>query len=277
MTTPTIVLDPFSTIWHRGGTGYPAVREHPPHTTCTGGLGENTKVSDDFDLSEWLEASELENSTPVVQALTSNEVRILNYCEQVFWESGLLPTPERLIEDLHCSRSAVNGAFSNETFRVQLAARGIDPEGLTTVGKLIQESAALSAKQIVVANMMLNLHDKRSEREKLQLCQVSSQQYHAWLRQPAFVEFLRKRGEALFQSSDFLAYKSLVSNVKAGDNKALEIFFQMRGIWNPRLTVDVNIDVVITRVLEVISKHVPAATLSLIANELDAVVEAEVS
>jgi hypothetical protein len=235
---------------------------------------------DDFDLSEWINsdvaiAAEVIPSVAATLALTSNEVRILNYCEQVFWESGLLPTPEKCIEDLHCSRSAVNGAFSNETFRAQLAARGIDPEGLTTVGKLIQESKALTAKQIVVANMMLNLHDKRSEREKLALVQVSSQQYHAWLRQPAFVEFLRKRGEALFSSSDFLAYKSLVNNVKAGDNKALEIFFQMRGIWNPRLNIDVNIDVVITRVLEVIARHVPAATLSLIANELDSVVEGE--
>jgi len=236
-------------------------------------------MSEDFDLSEWINNDELPTSPglQVSSSLTSNEVRILNYCEQVFWESGLLPTPEKVIEDLHCSRQAVNTAFSNETFRTQLAARGIDPEALTTVGKLIKESKALTAKQIVCANLMLNLHDKRSEREKLQLIGISSQQYHAWLRQPAFVEFLRKRGEALFQSSDFIAYKSLVTNVKAGDNKALELFFQMRGIWNPRLQVDINIDVVITRILEVVSRHVPQATLALIANELEEAVEAEAS
>lgn len=238
---------------------------------------------DDFDLSEWINSDDsdkgLFNSASEGQVslptLTTNEVRILSFCEQVFWESGSLPTPECVSAELHCSNSAVRKAFANETFRVQLAARGIDVEGLVTVGKLISTSKALSPKQITVANMMLNLHDKRSEREKLQVLGVSSQQYHAWLRQPAFVEFLRKRGEALFSSSDFLAYKSLVNNVKAGDNKALELFFQMRGIWNPRLQVDINIDVVITRVLEVIARHVPAETLTTIANELDSVVEAE--
>jgi len=238
---------------------------------------------DDFDLSEWINDNSTDSDTSTITVgvspdptLTANEVRILNYVEQVFWETGLCPSPERIAEDLNTSQRSINVAFSNETFRTQLAARGIDPEGLVTVGKCIKETKALSAKQIVTANLMLNLHDKRSEREKLQKLEVSSQQYHAWLRQPAFVEFLRKRGEALFSSSDFHAYKSLVNNVKAGDNKSLELFFRMRGIYNPTVDININVQSVLVQVVEIVARHVKDPTiLNAIANEIDSVIEAE--
>jgi len=242
-------------------------------------------MGDDFDLEGWL--FEEPNNKPVGSSpdpatvvsqpsLTTTEVRVLNYVEQVFWETGLCSTPERVAEELHLNPATVRKAYTNETFKTQLAARGIDPEGLIVPGKLIQESKALSAKQIVCANMMLNLHDKRSEREKLALIGVSSQQYHAWLRQPAFIEFLRKRGEALFSSSDFLAYKSLVQNVKAGDNKSLELFFRMRGIYRPEINVNINIEAVLTRVVEVISAHVKDPhIINAIATELENIIDVE--
>lgn len=236
-------------------------------------------MPNDFDLTSWLE--EKNDILPVepTQSLATLSVvgiRVLNYLEQVYWESGLLPTAENVAEELSIQISTVRSTFKNETLQNQLAARGIDPTQLITVGKLIKESKALSPKQIIVANMMLNLHDKRSEREKLQQVQVSSQQYHAWLRQPAFIEFMRKRGEALFQSSDFAAYKSLVTNVKAGDNKSLELFFRMRGIYNPTVNINVNIEAVLVRVVEVISTHVKDPhVIQAIAAELDSIIEAE--
>ena len=59
---------------------------------------------EEFSVSEWLsEGQDNEKKDlpePVQPKLTTHEVRILSYCEQVFWESGLLPTPERISEDL---------------------------------------------------------------------------------------------------------------------------------------------------------------------------------
>jgi hypothetical protein len=240
----------------------------------------------DFDLTEWLKSDhELSEQSTQTVGLVSEEkpklsqqaVSLLNFCEQTFWETGLLPTPESSSEELGMGIGTVNKWYKDETFRAQLATRGMDPVGLIFPGKLIKESRALSPKQILVANMMLNLHDKRSEREKLAQVQVSSQQYHAWLRQPAFVEFLRKRGEALFSSADFIAYKSLVRNVQAGDNKALELFFSMRGIYNKSINVNLNIDVVLSQVIEVVSRHVTPQVMNLIAGEIESIIEAEVA
>lgn len=243
-------------------------------------------MTEDFDLSSWLEDSDegfgfeppsvvsTRQPEPSSElALTPNEVRILNYCEQVFWETGLLPTVEKIAEELTGTQGGrlttfiIYRAMKNPLLIQQLSTRGIDFTPGTT-------SKVLSPKQIVVANRMLNLHDKRSEREKLQECGVSSQQYHAWLRQPQFVEFIRRRGEALFKSTDAAAYQALVRNVKAGDNASLKLFFEMRGIYTPKLDININIEAVLTRVIEVIQQHVkdPDA-LTAIAGELEVIAE----
>ena len=230
----------------------------------------------DFDLTDWLSEEPKQTAVETKSVLSAQAISVLNYCEQVYWESGLLPTVESCVAELSVSPNTCRRYFQDETFRTQLSARGMDTEGLIFPGKLIKESRALSPKQIICANMMLNLHDKRSEREKLAEIQVGSQQYHAWLRNPTFIEFMRKRGEALFQSSDFAAYKSLVNNVKAGDNKSLELFFRMRGIYNPSVNININIDVVLQQVVEIIARHVkdPIA-IEAIASELESIIDAE--
>lgn len=193
--------------------------------------------------------------------------QIINYSEQVYWETGLLPTTDKLAEDLGIALPVVQSTVRTERYVTALASRGIDWDNSTS-GKV------LTPKQLVVANLMLNMHDKRSEREKLELCGVSSQQYHAWLRQPQFQDYLSKRGEALFKSADHLAYKSLIRNVSQGDTRSLDLFFQMRKIHQPRLQVDINIDVILNSVVEIITRRVTdPEVLKLIATDLANVID----
>lgn len=237
-------------------------------------------MNDDFDLGEWL--SEETTPTPVgptepsKPALTKLEVSILSYTEQVFWETGSLPTPEAVANELPCRVVSVREAFKNEAFQLQLASRGIDPSNLVVPGKALTLSKALSPQQIVCANVMLNLHDKRSQREKLAFLNISSQQFHAWLRNPTFQQYMNKRAEQLLSSSDWQAYRSLISNVTAGDYKSLELFFRMRGIYTPNVTVNFNIEVILQKTVEVIARYVKdPATIQAIAAELENIVDAE--
>jgi len=202
---------------------------------------------------------------PVGKQLESRDKRILNYCEQVFWETGLVPTPEKVADELSFNLGFVQSVFRKDAFKSSLATRGIDvtPE---ISGKV------LDPRQILLANLLLNLHDRRSIREKLQLVNVSTQQYNAWMRQPQFIEFLRKRGEAIFKGNDHEAYIALTKAVSRGDVNALKLFFEMRGIYNPRLSIDVNIEAVMLRVVEIIAKRVNnPELLELIAEDLETV------
>lgn len=242
--------------------------------------------------------------------IVAQELAILRYCEQVFWETGLVPSQDRLIEDLtpifmngwedvdrgyiigtlnqewnlnrkaepktvelHAQAKAVaetkkwvSKAFKNEAFLNALRSKGLD---LTPV----KAKKTLTAAQLALSNMLLNNMDKRSVREKLAQLNVTQQQYNAWLRDPVYQEHLRRRGEALLGSSDYIAYKNLVAAVESKDLNAIKLFMEVRGIYNPRLQIDINIEVVITRILDIVSRHVEPAKLQLIAAELDGVME----
>lgn len=190
-------------------------------------------------------------------------VRCINFAEQVFWETGLLPTPDKLVEELGIKRDIVLEVMRSEKYKTALAGRGIDFDPYLS-GKV------LTPAQILCANVMLNTYDRRSDREKLEDIGVSVQQYNAWKRTPQFVNYITKRAEAAYKGADADAYHSLIRNVKAGDNKALDLFFQMRGIHTPRLNLDVNIEAVMLRVVEVISKHVTdPEVLVAVADELE--------
>lgn len=196
-------------------------------------------------------------------SLSESQVEVVYYLEQKFWETGRIPTDDAVAERFHLNVSTVKGWWKDSTFREALVSRGVDfnPE---------QSSDLLTPLQLQLANVMLNVHDNRSEREKLESVGVSSQQYHSWLRQPQYQNYLRKRAEAMFSAADYKAYQALSSEAVGGDVSALKLFFEMRGIYNPRVQVDVNIEMVLSRVVEIIATHVKdPGILEAIAADLE--------
>lgn len=194
--------------------------------------------------------------------MTDNQLRVVNACEQLFWETGSCPTQEKLAEFTAVSVNKVKSYFQTPEFRQALVIRGID---LTPS----ESKHLLSTKQLLVANMLLNSYDRRSEREKLLEAGVSSQQLNIWKRDPTFQAYLSRRAEQMFQAADADAFKALVETVKGGDTQAIKLFMEMRGKYNPRLQVDVNVEQILVMVVEVISRHVKnPETLQLIAEDL---------
>lgn len=197
-------------------------------------------------------------------SLSQLQVEAVYWIEQKFWETGSIITNEKLADHLNCSIATVKGWWLDGTFREALVKRGVDLSPETS-------SEVLTPEQLQLANILLNIHDTRSEREKLNEIGISSQKFNTWLRQPAFQSYLRKRAEAMFSAADYKAFQALGAEAAGGDVSALKLFFEMRGIYNPRVQVDVNIEVVLTSVVEIIAKHVKdPATLEAIATELDA-------
>lgn len=195
--------------------------------------------------------------------LSESQVNGIAYIEQTWWTTGAIPTQEKVAETLGVTVNTVKKWFSDEDFRNALITRGVS---LDTE----RDSALLTILQLTVANAILNFHDKRSLREKLSECGVNTQQYHAWMRTPAFRKYVENRAKEMFQSSDHLAYAALVDSVESKDQQALKLYFEMRGIYNPRVQVDVNVDMVLTRVVEIVAKHVKdPAILEAIARDIE--------
>lgn len=200
--------------------------------------------------------------------LTNLALDVLTYIEQIYYETGELPTNEKLSEMTGVSLDKVKNYWKDADFRNAIAARGMILDG-------VDDSKALTMPQLLVANMLMNPSDRRSMREKLKdpslvAFEISAQQVAGWMRSTAFQDHLRKRAHGLFGGAEPAAYKNFVSAIEAGDQKAIAMYFEMKGIYNPKIQVDINISSVLLRVVEIVSNHVKdPATLQLIANDLD--------
>ncbi len=222
----------------------------------------DTVSRDAFKALDSLQKKDKSTTSHARKKLVDREVKIISFIEQTFWETGFIPSNEVVAEHTGYALSTVESCYRKRLFRQALAARGIDLEP----GK---STKALTPQQIMLANVLLNIADKRSTREKLASLEVSSQQLNVWLRQPAFSDYLRKRAEEHFKASDYKAYLSLINAVEAGDQNATKFFFEMRGIYRPSVDVHVNVEAVVMRVVEVVAKHVrDPAILASIATEL---------
>lgn len=198
-----------------------------------------------------------------LEALSPKHISILSYIEQRFYETGLIPTTSNVANTLNLKEPDVKLAWQNERFRKALLARGLDLSRL-------EDLDLLTPVQLALANLLLNIHDKTSLRQKLEVLNVTTQQYNAWMRSPGFQNYLRKRAEETFKGADSEAYLGLVKAIQGGDVKAIQLFFEMRGIYNPKVTLDINIEVVLTKVIEIISRHVTnPAILSAIATDFE--------
>jgi hypothetical protein len=203
---------------------------------------------------------------PEPPKLSDADIRVLSYVEQLYWETGKVPSQAAVVDGLDPlaslkTRNLVKKAWEKERFQRALTERGIEFK---------IEEKILSPKQIVLVNMLLNVGDKKSLRQKLELLKVTMVQYNAWLRDPAFHQYLTMRTEQLFNHSDHEAYKSLVEQVMNGDVTAMKLFFEMRGIYNPKVTVDINIETVVYRLVEIVGRHVrDPQILQSIAKEVE--------
>jgi len=196
-------------------------------------------------------------------ALTDNEVKIVTLIDQRFWETGGLISDDRISEELGIPKQTISKAWKKEDFRQALLARGVDLTPDSSKG-------LLTPTQAILANLLFNVGDKRSVREKCEAVGISSQQYTAWLRQPAFSDYLRKRAESVFASTDYQAYQSLSQLVAEKDIQGIKLFFEMRGIYNPKLQVEVNVEQVVVKVVEIVTRHIDDPNvLMAIASEIE--------
>lgn len=200
------------------------------------------------------------------KSLTDSEISILALVEQIYWETGHIPTQETIVSRLDSLGSPkvvkrVRDTFNNQKFQEALEIRGLERP---------MDAKRLTATQLLLVNMLLNVEDKKSLRQKLDLLNINMAKYQTWLRDPAFHEYLTMRTEQMFENSDHDAYKALLQSVVRGDVSALKLFFEMRGIYSPRIDVNINIESVIYRVVEVVGKHIKdPQILNAIADEVE--------
>lgn len=187
--------------------------------------------------------------------LSSNQVKIINLCDQLYWSRGTFPSVEKLALDLRLTKETIEKHLKSDEVQRALAARGID----FSFGAVEYQDASrlLTTDQILVANSLLNTADKRSVRQKLEERGVSTQEFSKWRNQKAFQEYMRSRARNAFGATEADAYLALSALVENQDLGAIKLFLEMQGIYTPssKVTHEVNVNVIVTTVIEVLQKH----------------------
>ena len=202
--------------------------------------------------------------------LNSEQYELLNYFEQFWFESGSLPTKE-FCTDNGLPAALYNKCVGSPEFRTALLARGINLSSLQPIEGESQfmGGKALTERQLTVANVMLDLHDQKSQKKKLQELGVSSGEYTSWLRDPSFQNYLRIRAEHVLGDNQHEANFSLVDRVRTGDVNAIKYFNELTGYYRPNQTSQVDVKLILVKVMEAIQRHVSNPTeQELIADEL---------
>ena len=186
--------------------------------------------------------------------LTSWEDKLVNLLEQYWLIHGRVPTQQQIAE-LGLDPRKYMDAFSNRTFREELANRGLgveDPDDPKLVGW------ALTDKQLAAANVMLDLLDNQSRKRKLSNLGISTQEYQAWLRDPAFQGYLAARSELLLKDNKHEAHAALLDRVRTGDISAIKYYNELTGRYIPASSRAASIDPmeIIERVIEILQTNI---------------------
>lgn len=194
--------------------------------------------------------------------ITESQVDAVAFIEQSYFDKGQLPSDEKISDVVGVTVQTVKSWWNNDQFIGALKMRQVPlPD---------KDDGLLTLIQLEVITRLLNTSDKRSIREKLKECGVTSNQFSAWMRDPKFSGYYKRRAEELFGAADATAYLSIVKSMESGDLSATKLFLEMRGIYNPKIQVDVNVDSVLVRVVEIVSKHVTdPAILAAIAEDIE--------
>lgn len=161
--------------------------------------------------------------------LTADEHNFCNIVDQHWSLYGELFSAQVGLEAYDIPMRLYEEYLSNDKVRGALTDRGVNFRNLDFVDSNRWKTHALTAEQLVTANVMLDLIDQRSEKKKLQDLGVTTAKYQRWLKDPAFSNYLRQRTEALLGGAVADANMALIDRARGGDVKSIQYLHEITG------------------------------------------------
>lgn len=195
--------------------------------------------------------------------LTQYELQILSWIEQVWYKTGTLPSTEAICDEFHISKRKLAGHTRKNQWKSSWEARGLPNPNLHR-----QQAITLSPKQLMVANVILNEHDRTALKRKLEMVGLSTAQFQSWMADPTFFNYLRSETDRRFKNTDIFAHQSLSRLVMDGDLNAIKYYFDITNRHTTQAD-SLNFSSILARLMEVLARYVTPGVLSQIADDLD--------
>lgn len=200
--------------------------------------------------------------------LSEEDLLLVAYIEENFWTNSVTPPVGNIAGALSMRPETVDELLRNETIAEYLGSRGI-PNPLVDSPSV----EGLTAQQLFCANILLNAQDKSSLREKLKMAGVSVQQYYAWLNDSKFSGYLQQRAERVFAATEWQVRQKLVDNAVEGETQAIKLYFEMIGKYVSRSEHTVNVEGLLSQVVEIVSYFLDQQQMLEFANMIEVLLQ----
>lgn len=171
-----------------------------------------------------------------------------------------LPDVKKIAELSQHTERTVSKVIATEEFRMAMREKGIywtARDGLTP-------------EQIYCIGIMTNPSDRRDMAGKLKAAGVSYHVYRGWLKMPAFRTAVQQIGEDMLNDHIQDVNTSLLNKAVGGDVRAIELYHQITGRFDPRKQQAQDLHMLVQMLLETIFKYVTdTKVLSKITEDFD--------
>lgn len=173
-------------------------------------------------------------------------------------------TLDGIVERSNLAPTRAGLILASPEFRTACAVRGI----------VTSTNPGISPRQDYALQIILDTSDGLSLGRKLKKAGVSNSEFRAWLQNPLFSQHYQRVTDQLLMDNR-PAIIALANKAGEGDLAAIKFQMEVNGFHNPNKQSQVDVAVMMNRVMEVLFKHVDNRdTLLAISAEMSALGEA---
>lgn len=208
---------------------------------------------------------------------TADEYNVIWAVEQFYKENKYFPGTKTVAELTTLPQDDVSIILDSSIVKKYFESLGIDSNAapLAKRGELKKNQTRLTDKQLAVAEVILNLMDKRNHTAKLTSLGVNPTTYQGWMSSKTFSDYMTKRSKDMFGEAMPLAKEALLRKVMRGDTGAIKLYFEMTGEYSKNQSEsNQDFKMLVLRLIEILQKHIKdPKVLQIVAEEIKILTE----
>lgn len=133
----------------------------------------------------------------------------------------------------------------------------------------------LDATFVLAVDLLSDVTDKRSKSAKLKAAGISSIRFDKFLDQTKYRDYFLTAMDKVRAKAVVSGDLALIRNVENGDLQSIKYFYELTGKYRGEQETVTNLVLLLSKVMEVLARHVDPAVLQTVADELENAIEIE--
>ena len=195
----------------------------------------------------------------------------IDFLERTYHKDGKFPSIQSIDRHIHLSRIR-NGPQTKVEWETYLTSPEFEEilinRGLPTYDS---KTNRIDLNFSLAVTLVCDISDKRSLAAKLKDAGLTTRQWSGFLKRRSHYEFFESRLNRVWNDEvEQKAKLALMRSVEAGDLTAVKYFHEYTDRYRPQDTQILNLQIIITGLLEILAKHLNKQQLTAVAAEFEA-------